>query len=139
MAPVSEGAPPPRRDLLRAQSEALQLRSRELRTRSAAVLLRREAVAQRLELRRELLQSTAQMRALEQSVDVPEDDDEGLQEWLADEVMRMIASGWDRRELEEVGIGPALLRELRLESHPALRPDGRTRGPGRDAAVPSLP
>ena len=107
---------------LRARAEHLRERSRILRGQSAAALRRRDASVHRLEIRRELLQSEyAQMRTLLRTARAElartEDD---LQDWMAGEVLEMIAGGWGRAELGEVGIGPEMLRELGLDDHPAL-------------------
>jgi hypothetical protein len=87
---------------------------------------RREAILQRLEIRRELLRSElTHMRALlHEAREQAADGGDELQDWMCGEVVDMIASGWGRQELADVGIGPELLRELRLDDHPALRPGG---------------
>jgi hypothetical protein len=130
MEPVelSESTPPGEpgdasAERLRARAQELRSRSRELRGRSAEAFRRSERALQRLELRRELLRSEfAQMRALlrDARVELAQADDDDLQGWMGGEVLEMIVAGWGRRELAEVGIGPQLLRELRLYDHPRL-------------------
>ncbi len=107
---------------MRARALELQRRSRELRLKSAAVLLRRDAAVHRLELRREVLRSRfVQLRTPLRAAGSHTDDD-GMQDWLRGEVLEMIAGGWSRRELADVGIGTDLLRELRLDGHSGLGP-----------------
>lgn len=106
---------------LRSRAEQLRQRSRLLRERSVAVLLRRDASVHRLQIRRELLRSEqAGLRgARAQPVETGEVDD-----WMAGEVLEMITGGWGRTELGQVGIGPEMLRVLRLDGHPALADAG---------------
>lgn len=107
---------------LRDQAERLRRRSRELRQLSARVLRRRDHAVHRLELRRELLRSEfEQLRAQRRHARAPGEDD-GLDEWMRGEVLQMLAAGWTPRELADVGIGPELLRELRLDEHPVRCP-----------------
>lgn len=108
---------------LRAHAEALRRRSQDLRLRSIALLERRAASVHRLQIRRETLQSEFQLRRAQLRSGRAElaHADSDPQDWIVGEVPRMITGGWGRRELAELGIGPELLRDLRLDDHPALR------------------
>jgi hypothetical protein len=111
---------------LRARAEALRRRSQDLRLRSIALLGRREATVHKLQIRRETLHTEfQQMRAMMRSTRAELAHANGdLQDWMVGEVLEMVAAGWTRPELAEVGIGPDLLRELRLHGHPTLRDAG---------------
>lgn len=123
---------------IRARAAALRAHSRELRGHSAAVMARREAALQRLEIRRELIRSRyaqppgARVDAAEPLL--PAQEERELSDWMCAQVLEMIGEGWGVRELAEVGIGPAMLRELGLEGHPALPPPDT-----RDDDTPSPP
>ncbi|HEX6037967.1 hypothetical protein [Longimicrobium sp.] len=105
---------------------ALRRHSRELRMHSAATLGRGRAAMDQLELRREMLRAQFEaLRARRSRAREPlAGDDAEMRAWMVGEVLGMITAGWTRRELAEVGIGPDLLRELGLDDHPALGPDG---------------
>jgi hypothetical protein len=88
----------------RAPHLALRMRSRSLRRRAQAALERAAALRRRSEL---LRGSAPRMNAEAR-------EDAEARQWYRVQVREMLAAGWGRAELADVGITDALLQELGL-------------------------